>query len=46
MAAYPSIEALVSSVTLADLKPVMPRMAKVGDDTRFVIPGDEGYASS
>jgi 8-oxo-dGTP pyrophosphatase MutT (NUDIX family) len=43
MAAHASIEALVSSVTPADLQPITPRPVSDGNEMRFLIPGDEGY---
>ena len=45
MSAYASIEALISAVTPQDLQPIMPRVVDEGDQRRFLIPGDDGYAS-
>jgi 8-oxo-dGTP pyrophosphatase MutT (NUDIX family) len=46
MASSHSIEALIASVTPADLQPIMPRPVRDGNEMRFLIPGDEGYDST
>lgn len=38
-----SIDAVISSVTPADLAPVTPKMIDIAGETKFLIPGDEGY---
>jgi 8-oxo-dGTP pyrophosphatase MutT (NUDIX family) len=43
MAQFASVEEFIASAATADLRPVMPRMVRNGEDVRFLIPGDEGY---
>lgn len=43
MAAYRSIEQMIAETSEADLQPVTPRIVRKGDETSFLLPGDEGY---
>lgn len=43
IARYPSTDALISSLSAQDLEPVMPRPLVENGETRFLLPGDEGY---
>lgn len=43
MAEFPSVEGLIAATTPSDLIPVMPRPVQQDGETRFLIPGDEGY---
>jgi 8-oxo-dGTP pyrophosphatase MutT (NUDIX family) len=43
MARFGSFDQMVASTTPADLQPIMPRMVQEGAETRFLIPGDDGY---
>jgi 8-oxo-dGTP pyrophosphatase MutT (NUDIX family) len=43
MSRYRSIEQMIAETGEADLQPVMPRQVQHGGETKFLIPGDEGY---
>lgn len=43
MSRYRSVEQMIAETGEADLQPVMPRMVQRGQETVFLIPGDEGY---
>lgn len=40
---FQSIESLIASAEGARLHPVMPRMVESNGETRFLLPGDQGY---
>ena len=43
MARFASLDEMVAATTSEDLQPIVPRMVREGAETRFLIPGDEGY---
>ena len=43
MAHYPSIEPMLAATSASDLEPVMPCIVERGEETVFLMPGDEGY---
>ena len=43
MSRYTSAHEMIAATSPADREPIMPRMIREGSDTRFLIPGDEGY---
>ncbi|MGH2442082.1 MAG: NUDIX hydrolase [Chloroflexota bacterium] len=43
MVRHSSLDSLVTSVTPADLEPVMPRAVQENGETRYLIPGDRDY---
>lgn len=43
MARFPSIEGMIAATGASDLQPVMPKIVKRGEETHFLLPGDEGY---